>query len=157
MADFVAVIRKAVVNLSDNTPENRERVYSKARAAIRRQLEAMSPPPAEEIMNRQMSKLEDAIAEVESEHVVAIEEDQDETDRLMSELEALTHRSDEALCEEVFAALDPGGIALYWRGWLLAMMGLEERACASLERARREDEDMHLRQRATLLLERLTA
>lgn len=75
----------------------------------------------------------------------------------MSELEALTHRSDEALCEEVFAALDPGGIALYWRGWLLAMMGLEERACASLERARREDEDMHLRQRATLLLERLTA
>ena len=89
MADFVAVIRKAVDNLSDNTPENRERVYSKARAAIRRQLEAMSPPPAEEIMNRQMSKLEDAIAEVESEHVVAIEEDQDETDRLMSELEAL--------------------------------------------------------------------
>ncbi|TDH35135.1 hypothetical protein E2A64_15610 [Pseudohoeflea suaedae] len=89
MADFVAVIRKAVDNLSDNTPENRERVYSKARAAIRRQLEAMNPPPAEDIMNRQMSKLEGAISEVESEYVAAIEEDQDETDRLMSELEAL--------------------------------------------------------------------
>ena len=54
MADFVAVIRKAVVNLSDNTPENRERVYEKARSAIRRQLEAMNPPPAEEIVARQM-------------------------------------------------------------------------------------------------------
>ena len=89
MADFVAVIRKAVVNLSDNTPENRERVYEKARSAIRRQLEAMNPPPAEEIVARQMAKLDDAIAEVESEHAVAVEEDQDETDRLMSELEAL--------------------------------------------------------------------
>ncbi len=89
MADFVAVIRKAVDNLSDNTPENRERVYSKARAAIRRQLEAMSPPPAEEIVNRQMTKLDDAIAEVESEHAPAVETDESETDRLMSELEAL--------------------------------------------------------------------
>lgn len=89
MADFVAVIRKAVLNLSDNTPENRERVYEKARSAIRRQLEAMNPPPAEEVMARQMAKLDEAIAEVESEHAVAVEEDQDETDRLMSELEAL--------------------------------------------------------------------
>lgn len=96
MADFVAVIRKAVDNLSDNTPENRERVYSKARAAIRRQLEAMSPPPAEEIVNRQMSKLEEAIAEVESEHAVAVEEDESETDRLMSELEALVEEKQPA-------------------------------------------------------------
>jgi hypothetical protein len=89
MADFVAVIRKAVDNLSDNTPDNRERVYSKARAAIRRQLEAMSPPPADEIVNRQMTKLDEAIAEVESEHAPAVETDESETDRLMSELEAL--------------------------------------------------------------------
>ena len=96
MADFVAVIRKAVDNLSDNTPENRERVYSKARAAIRRQMEAMNPPPAEEIVNRQMTKLDDAIAEVESEHALAVETDESETDRLMSELEALVEEKQPA-------------------------------------------------------------
>lgn len=70
-------------------------------------------------------------------------------------LDTLFHHDDEALCEEVFDALDPHEEELYWRGWLYAMVGLEARANALLERACREETETHLRQRATILLERL--
>lgn len=72
MADFVAVIRRTVDGLSENTPEMRERVYEKARGAVRRQLENMNPRPSEEMINRQLNKLETAIAEVESEYAEAL-------------------------------------------------------------------------------------
>ena len=36
MADFVAVIRRAVDGLSDNNAEMRQKVYEKARGAVRR-------------------------------------------------------------------------------------------------------------------------
>lgn len=72
MADFVAVIRRAVDGLSENTPDNRERVYEKARGAVRRQLENMSPRPSDDLMRRQLDKLEAAIAEVDSEHAEAL-------------------------------------------------------------------------------------
>lgn len=100
MADFVAVIRKAVDNLSDNSPENRAKVYDKARAAIRRQLDAMNPPPPEEVMARQMNKLEQAIDEVEAEHAVALTPEEAETERLMAELEALVDEVPEETPEE---------------------------------------------------------
>lgn len=93
MADFVAVIRKAVDNLSENTPENRAKVYDKARAAIRRQLEAINPPPSDEVMARQMDKLDSAIDEVESEHAEALPADLDETEALMAELESMVEKS----------------------------------------------------------------
>ncbi|MEQ8306327.1 MAG: hypothetical protein RIA09_07180 [Hoeflea sp.] len=93
MADFVAVIRKAVDNLAENTPENRARVYDKARAAIRRQLEAINPQPADEVIARQLEKLDHAIEEVESEHAEALPADQDETDALMAELESMVENS----------------------------------------------------------------
>ena len=89
MADFVAVIRKAVDNLSENTPENRAKVYDKARGAIRRQLEAINPRPSDEVIARQLDKLDAAITEVESEHAEALPVAEEETDRLMAELEAL--------------------------------------------------------------------
>ncbi|PWV95529.1 hypothetical protein DFR52_11058 [Hoeflea marina] len=95
MADFVAVIRKAVGNLSENTPENRAKVFEKARAAIRRQLEAINPPPSEEVMKRQLDKLDAAIAEVESEHAEALPVEHD-ADALMAELEALVEKSEQA-------------------------------------------------------------
>lgn len=95
MADFVAVIRKAVGNLSENTPENRAKVFEKARAAIRRQLEAINPPPAEEVIARQLDKLNAAIAEVESEHAEALPDEHD-ADALMAELEALVENGDKA-------------------------------------------------------------
>ena len=72
MADFVAVIRRAVDGLADNTPDNRERVYAKARGAVRRQLENMSPRPSDEVFRKQLERLEAAIHEVEIEHTEAL-------------------------------------------------------------------------------------
>jgi hypothetical protein len=68
MADFVAVIRRAVDGLANNNPEMRIRVYEKARGAVQRQLENMKPRPSDEMLRRQMDKLEVAIREVEAEH-----------------------------------------------------------------------------------------
>jgi hypothetical protein len=72
MADFVAVIRRTVDGLSDNVPEMRAKVYEKARGAVRRQLENMKPRPSDEMIERQMSKLEAAIGEVENDHAEAL-------------------------------------------------------------------------------------
>ena len=72
MADFVAVIRRTVDGLSENTPEMRDRVYEKARAAVRRQLENMNPRPSDDMINRQLAKLENAITEVDSEFAEAL-------------------------------------------------------------------------------------
>lgn len=71
MADFVAVIRRAVDGLSDNTPEMRVKVYARARGAVQRQLESMKPQPPETMLQRQMEKLEAAIRDVEAEHAEA--------------------------------------------------------------------------------------
>lgn len=75
MADFISVIRRAVDGLSTNTPEMRAKVYEKARSAVARQLENMSPRPPEEMLRRQMDKLEAAIQEVEAEHIEALPEE----------------------------------------------------------------------------------
>ncbi|MBD9373402.1 hypothetical protein IB238_12305 [Rhizobium sp. ARZ01] len=72
MADFVAVIRRAVDGLTDNSPDMRVKVYDKARGAVRRQLEAMNPRPSDELVQRQLDKLENAISEVEGEHAEAL-------------------------------------------------------------------------------------
>lgn len=72
MADFIAVIRRAVSGLTNNTPEMRAKVYDKARGAVVRQLENMSPRPSEDMFRRQLDKLESAIREVEAEHVEAL-------------------------------------------------------------------------------------
>ncbi|MCA1492470.1 hypothetical protein [Sinorhizobium alkalisoli] len=72
MADFVAVIRRTVDGLSENTPEMRARVYEKARGAVRRQLENMNPRPSDDMISRQLNKLETAIAEVDSEYAEAL-------------------------------------------------------------------------------------
>jgi hypothetical protein len=72
MADFVAVIRRAVDGLATNTPETRAKVYEKARGAVQRQLENMKPRPPEDMLRRQMDKLQAAINEVEAEHREAL-------------------------------------------------------------------------------------
>eukprot|EP01034_Spumella_vulgaris_P012386 gene12386-15769_t len=72
MADFVAVIRRTVDGLSENTPEMRDKVFEKARAAVRRQLENMNPRPSDDMINRQLAKLENAIVEVDSEYAEAL-------------------------------------------------------------------------------------
>ncbi|UVC07303.1 hypothetical protein IHQ71_19080 [Rhizobium sp. TH2] len=77
MADFVAVIRRAVDGLTDNTPEMRAKVYDKAKSAVVRQLENMKPRPPEVMFKRQLDKLDDAIRQVEEEHSEAAPAEQD--------------------------------------------------------------------------------
>ncbi|MBY5368994.1 membrane protein [Rhizobium leguminosarum] len=72
MADFIAVIRRAVDGLAENTPEMRVKVYERARGAVQRQLENMKPRPPEAMLQRQLEKLEAAIREVEGEHSKAL-------------------------------------------------------------------------------------
>src|SRR5690606_9863093 len=62
MADFVAVLRKTIGGLSDNTPEMREKVYDKARATIEAKIAALNPQPPVAIIERQRKAMEDAIA-----------------------------------------------------------------------------------------------
>ncbi len=76
MADFIAVIRRAVDGLSTNTPEMRAKVYDKARSAVMRQLENMNPRPPEQMLQRQLDKLNAAIREVEAEHAEALPEEE---------------------------------------------------------------------------------
>ncbi|MBY5446894.1 hypothetical protein HFO93_26180 [Rhizobium leguminosarum] len=72
MADFIAVIRRAVDGLAENSPEMRVKVYERARGAVQRQLENMKPRPPEAMLQRQLEKLEAAIREVEGEHSEAL-------------------------------------------------------------------------------------
>jgi hypothetical protein len=66
MADFVAVLKKTIGGLSNNTPEARERVYQKARDAVSAKLAAMQPPPSSIVAERQKKALEAAISAVEA-------------------------------------------------------------------------------------------
>ena len=79
MVDFVAVIERAVNGLSDNTPEMRQKVYDKARGAIRRQLENIDPPVSEAVRHRQLAKLEEAIQEIEDANTEALPEIDEES------------------------------------------------------------------------------
>ncbi|MEN9895872.1 MAG: hypothetical protein RIR97_1724, partial [Pseudomonadota bacterium] len=72
MTDFVAVIRRAVDGLRDNNPEMRERVYEKARSAVLKQLENMKPKLSDEVIARQIAKLDEAVRIVEREHAEAL-------------------------------------------------------------------------------------
>ena len=83
MADFAAVIRRAVDGLAENTPEMRVKVYEKARGAVRRQLESMKPRPPEDMLLSQLDKLEQAIADVENEHAEALPPVEDEAEELV--------------------------------------------------------------------------
>ena len=65
MADFVAVLRKTLDGLPDPTPETRQRVYERARAAIVSRIDAMNPPPAPSVREMQMRALDDAVKTVE--------------------------------------------------------------------------------------------
>ena len=67
MADFVAVLRKTIGTLGENTPEMREKVYEKARSTIEAKLAAINPPPPVAVVDRQRKALEDAIAVVRAE------------------------------------------------------------------------------------------
>lgn len=83
MADFVAVLKKTIGGLSNNTPEARERVYQKARDTIAGKLAAMQPQPSKIVIDRQKKALEDAISAVEASFAAPVETD-DEFDAIFA-------------------------------------------------------------------------
>lgn len=108
MADFVAVIRRAVDGLSDNNAEMRLKVYEKARGAVRRQLESMNPRPSDDLVKRQLDKLETAISDVEGEHAEALPADDLAPETVQDPVvEAAEPEPVEAVAEEPAAVEEP--------------------------------------------------
>jgi hypothetical protein len=67
MAEYYAVLSKAVAGLEPSTPESRRAVYDKARNALIGQLKAIDPPLPTAEISRQRLELEEAIRRVERE------------------------------------------------------------------------------------------
>ena len=73
MADYVSILKRTLDGLGDKaTPALRERVYGRARDAVKRQLDGMNPPPAEDVVAKQYDVLERAIAEVEARYADSV-------------------------------------------------------------------------------------
>lgn len=68
MADFSAVIRRAIEGLSANTPEERGRIYKRARETIQRQLDSLPEGMNRTIFVAQLTKIEDSILGIEQEY-----------------------------------------------------------------------------------------
>ena len=68
MADYYSILNKTLSGLGQNTEQTRALVYEKARAAIRKQLQAMDPPPSEAAVAGQLQLLEDAIVKIDGEY-----------------------------------------------------------------------------------------
>lgn len=74
MADFSAVIRRAIDGLTANTPEERGRIYERARATIQRQLDSLPEGMNRTIFEGQLVKIENSILEIEQEYADAVPE-----------------------------------------------------------------------------------
>ncbi|MEM6382055.1 MAG: hypothetical protein AAF739_05220 [Pseudomonadota bacterium] len=66
MADFNAILRKALASRPDATGEERRKIYERARQALIRQLSGFEPPLPPEDISRQRLALESAIRKVEA-------------------------------------------------------------------------------------------
>jgi hypothetical protein len=69
MAEYYAVLKKAIGGLDNNQAEARRTVYDKARNALIGQLKAVDPPLTTAEISRQRLELEEAIRKVERESV----------------------------------------------------------------------------------------
>jgi hypothetical protein len=67
MADYHAILKRAITALPSPTGEARRAVYEKARTALVNQLKSFEPPLAASEITQQRLQLEDAIRKVESE------------------------------------------------------------------------------------------
>ncbi|QND68195.1 hypothetical protein HB777_32430 [Mesorhizobium loti] len=74
MADFVAVLKKALDKYGEPTPETRTRTYDGARSALVKKLAEFSPPLSAEVIAKQKRSLEDAIASVERDYAKSVPE-----------------------------------------------------------------------------------
>jgi hypothetical protein len=88
MADFVAVLKKTIDGLADQTPELRQKVYAKARDTVAAKLAAISPAPSAIVIDRQKKALEDAISAVEASYRQAATGGGDDFDSILADLEA---------------------------------------------------------------------
>ena len=68
MADFVAILKRALDKHGDETPEKRTRIYDSVRTMLAKKLADYSPPLATEAIATQKRSLEDAIASVERDY-----------------------------------------------------------------------------------------
>jgi hypothetical protein len=73
MAEYYAVLKKAVRGLDAGSAEARRAVYDKARNALIGQLKAIDPPLAASEISRQRLELEEAIRRVERETVAEVQ------------------------------------------------------------------------------------
>lgn len=67
MADYYAILKRAINGLAEPTGESRRSVYEKARTALVAQLKSFDPPLSASEITQQRLQLEDAIRKVESE------------------------------------------------------------------------------------------
>jgi hypothetical protein len=67
MADYYAILKRAIGGLPEPTGESRRSVYEKARTALVAQLKSFDPPLSASEITQQRLQLEDAIRKVESE------------------------------------------------------------------------------------------
>jgi hypothetical protein len=74
MADFVAILKKALGKHGDETPEKRTRIYASVRTMLAKKLAEYSPPLATEAITTQMRSLEDAITSVERDYAKSVPE-----------------------------------------------------------------------------------
>lgn len=65
MADFSAVLKKTIEGLGSSNPTTRQKVYEKARQAMRAKLASANPAMTGDMVQRQLKALEDAIEAVE--------------------------------------------------------------------------------------------
>src|SRR5690349_14817689 len=67
MAEYYAVLSKAITGLTNASPDTRRAVYDKARNALISQLRAINPPLPTSEISRQRLELEEAIRRLERE------------------------------------------------------------------------------------------
>ncbi len=68
MPDYASILRRSVSALPEPSPEMREAVYQRARAALARQLTAVDPPLSTRDIETQHQELEDAVVRLEAEY-----------------------------------------------------------------------------------------
>ena len=71
MPDYALILRRSISALPDPTPDMREAVYQRARAALARQLTAVDPPLSSREIEAQHQELEDAVVRLEAEFAPA--------------------------------------------------------------------------------------
>jgi hypothetical protein len=68
MPDYASILRRSISALPEPSPDMREAVYQRARAALARQLTAVDPPLSSREIEAQHQELEDAVVRLESEY-----------------------------------------------------------------------------------------